>query len=113
MKRTLIGLGLVFTMVLVVSGCNKLKVDCEKMCEKTFKECVGEVLVASGKMDQAKIDMIKKAGAFKKVQDAGYGACIKDCKKKKGFGSDAGEINKCLKAKDCKEYAKCIKKHIK
>jgi hypothetical protein len=113
MKRTLIGLGLAFAMVLVVSGCSKLKVDCKKMCEKTFKECVGEVLVASGKMDQAKIDMIKKVGAFEKVQKAGYGACIKDCKKKKGFGSDAGEINKCLKKKNCKEYADCIKKHIK
>jgi len=113
MKRTLIGLALTLTMVLAVSGCNKLKVDCEKMCTKTFKECVGEVLVASGKMDQAKLDMIKKAGAFQKVQDAGYGACVKDCKKKKGFGSDAGEINKCLEKKTCADYAKCIKKHIK
>ncbi len=113
MKRILIGLSLSFVMVLGASGCSKLKVDCEKMCAKTFKECVGEVLVASGKMDQAKIDLIKKAGAFKKVQDAGYSACIKDCKKKKGFGSDAAAINKCLDKKDCKAYADCIKKHIK
>jgi len=114
MKRILIGLGLSLALALGVSGCNKLKVDCKKLCEKTFKECVGEVLVASGKMDQGKLDAIKnKAGAFKKIKDSGYAVCVKDCKTKKGFGSDAGEINKCLKIKDCKEYAKCVKKHIK
>ena len=113
MKRTMIGIMLSFVMVLAASGCSKLKVDCDKMCSKTFKDCVGEVLVASGKMDQKKIDLIKKAGAFKKVQEAGYSACMKDCKKKKGFGSDAGKINKCLEKKDCKSYADCIKKHIK
>lgn len=90
-----------------------LTVNCDKMCTKTFKKCVGEVLVASGQMDQAKIDMIKKAGAFKKVQDAGYAACVKDCKRKSGFGSDAEAINKCLKIADCKAYAACIKVHIK
>lgn len=113
MKRTLIGLALSFAMVLGVSGCNKLKVDCEKMCTKTFKECVGDVLVAAGKMEQAKYDQIKKAGALKSVQDSGFASCMKDCKKKKGFGSDASSINKCLEMKDCKAYAKCIKKHIK
>ncbi len=91
----------------------KMKVDCEKMCTKTFRDCVGEVLVASGKMDKSKIDMIKKVGALKKVQDAGYAACVKDCKRKKGFGTDAAEINKCLKLDSCAAYAKCIKQHIR
>ncbi len=113
MKRTFIGLTLGLLLAFGASGCSNLKVDCDKMCGKTFKECVGEVLVASGKMDKAKIDQIKKMGALKKVQEAGYGACMKDCKKKKGFGSDASQINKCLKEKDCKKYAECIKKHIK
>ncbi|MFH2010763.1 MAG: hypothetical protein ABI333_29450 [bacterium] len=91
----------------------QLQVDCNRMCTRTFNECVGEVLVASGKMDSKKIDLIKKAGAFKKVQDAGYGACMNDCDRKKGFGSDAGKINKCLEKKDCKSYADCIKAVIK
>lgn len=90
-----------------------LTVDCKKMCTRTFKNCVGEVLVASGKFDQAKIDMIKKAKAWGKVQTAGFAACVKDCKKKKGFGSDAEAINKCLEIADCKAYAACIKVHIK
>lgn len=57
--------------------------------------------------------MIKKVGALKKVQDAGYAACVKDCKRKKGFGTDAAEINKCLKLETCDAYAKCIKQHIR
>jgi hypothetical protein len=91
----------------------QMTVDCDRMCTKTFRLCVSEVLVGSGKLDQAKIDMIKKAGAFKKVQDAGYGACVKDCKKKEGFGTDAADINVCLKMDKCADYAKCIKQHIR
>jgi hypothetical protein len=113
MKRIFIGAALSMVLSLGVWGCNKLKVDCEKMCDKTFKECVGEVLVAAGKTDQAKLDQLTKTGKIKGVQETGYGACLKDCKNKKGFGSDAGSINKCLEIKDCKEYAKCIRKHIK
>jgi hypothetical protein len=124
MRRFLLvceALVLTLTVALVACGDKKVgkketekeKVDCNRMCARTFKECVGEVLVSSGKMDQKKIDLIKKAGAFKKVQDAGYEACMKDCAKKKGFGADASEINKCLDKKGCKDYAACIKEHIK
>ena len=107
------GLVLTFSMALLATGCSKLKVDCEKVCERTFKECVADVLIATKKVDSKKMEMIKKVGKIEQVKAAGHKACVKDCKKKKGFGSDAGEINKCMKIKDCKEFAKCMKKHVK
>jgi hypothetical protein len=90
-----------------------VKVDCQMMCNKTFMLCVGEVLVATGKVSPDRIRQIQQAGAWHKVQQAGYTACMKDCAKKKGFGSDAVEINKCLALSGCTQYAQCIKKHIK
>jgi len=108
MKKTIVALvamGLVSTAGL---GC-PAKVDCDKMCTKTFKECVGEVLIAKGKLSQKKLDMIKKLGGLKKVQDAGYGACIKACKDEKGLQKDGAKINKCMKIKDCKKFAECMK----
>ena len=90
-----------------------LTVDCKSMCTMTFKRCVGEVLVASGKLSQDKYDLIVKSGSLKRVQDAGYAHCVRECKRKSGFEADAEEMNKCLKIADCKTYAACIKVHIK
>jgi len=84
--------------------------DCKKMCEKSHIKCMIDVLMATGKMDQAKIDEISKAGSLKPAQDAGYAACMLECKRVKGLGPNAVEIKKCLKIKACKTYARCIKK---
>ncbi|MFH2009000.1 MAG: hypothetical protein ABI333_20590 [bacterium] len=116
MKRVLV-LGMCFGMLAGIIGCKdavkkakkQVKVDCEQLCSHTFKQCVTEVLLASGKLDAKKIDMITKAGALGKVKEAGYNACMTKCKEKKGYGSDAGKVNKCLEKKDCKAYAACIK----
>lgn len=111
--KLFLGVTLSFGLVIGASACGSVKVDCDKMCTRTFKECVGEVMVGSGKMTKKQLELVKKAGALKKMQEKGYEACMKDCKKKKGIGSDAGKINKCLKKSNCKEYADCIKKHLK
>lgn len=93
-------------------GCSKVKVDCKKVCKRTFDECLEDVLVASGKLSKDKLEMAKKAGMLKKMKKQGFDTCMKNCKDQKGLGSDAGEINKCLKKDSCKEYADCIKKHL-
>ncbi len=89
------------------------QVDCHRMCSRTFIQCVGEVLVATKKMDPAKIALLKKAGAWSKVQQAGYQACSKDCAKKAGFGTDAAGINQCLALTGCTPYANCMKQYVK
>ena len=111
--KLLLGVTLSCGLVIGASACGSVKVDCDKMCSKTFKECVTEVMLASGKMTEKQMKLVKKAGALDKMKEKGHEACMKDCKKKKGIGSDAGKINKCLKKKDCKEYADCIKEHLK
>ena len=94
-------------------GCSKVKIDCKKVCKRTFDECLEDVLIASGKLSKDKLDMAKKAGMLGKMKKQGFDACMKNCKDKKGIGSDAGEINKCMKKKNCKEFAECMKKHLK
>jgi hypothetical protein len=90
------------------------RVDCARMCRKTFKECVEEVLLAAGKMSPRQLDKIKKIpGVIAKMQEAGYSACLRDCSKKKGVGMDARAINQCLALTSCKKYAQCVKKHIR
>jgi hypothetical protein len=111
-KAIVVGLALAFTGSAWL-GCSKVKVDCEKVCKRTFDECLEDVLVASGKLSKEKLDMAKKAGMLKKMKKQGYDTCLKNCKDQKGLGSDAGDINKCLKKKSCKEYADCIKGHLK
>ncbi len=109
MKKGIVALTALALVSFAGIGCGKVKVDCEKMCTKTFKECIAEVLVAKGKVDMKKIDLLKKAGAFDKIKQGSYDACLKACKKDKGVTKDAAKINKCMKIKDCKEYAKCVK----
>lgn len=90
------------------------RVDCKKMCARTFKTCLVETLVTSGKLTRKMIDKLKKsAGAMAKIQQAGYNACQKDCARKKGFGTDAAEINTCLALASCAKYAQCIKRHVR
>ncbi len=82
--------------------------DCKTMCERSFKKCMVELLGTADKWDQAKIASIKNAETLKKVQNVGYAACIKDCKRNKGLGPNAVKIRKCLKKKKCEDYANCI-----
>ena len=91
----------------------RLMYTCERMCTRTFTECMSEVLVASGKVEQSKIELLKKDGSLDKAQNAAYSNCAKDCKKNKGVGLDAKAIAECLKMPWCNDYAACIKVHIK
>ncbi len=88
------------------------KVDCVKLCTRTFKKCPAEVVVAAGKMTTKRLESLKAAGAFERIQSLGYDACLRDCNKKKGRGSDVGRINTCLKKVGCKPFAECIKEVI-
>ena len=88
------------------------KVDCEKLCTRSFKSCAVEVVVAAGKMKRERVVALQAAGAFEKIQSYGFEACLADCKKKRGRGSDAGRINTCLAQKGCQPFAECIRKVV-
>ncbi len=88
------------------------KVDCARLCARSFNECALEVVVATGRLKPERVAALKAAGVFEKFQTLGYGACLRDCKKKQGRGSDAGRINDCLAQKGCLPFARCIKKVI-
>jgi hypothetical protein len=89
------------------------KVDCQKLCDKTFGTCVSEVLMSSGKMDAKKVAMFKKLGLMKKVQKEGLAQCLKGCRAQKGQFGDSRSANKCIEMTDCKKFAACITRHIK
>ncbi len=89
------------------------KVDCDKLCDKTFGTCVSEVLMASGKMDAKKVAMFKKLGLLKKVQKQGHEQCLKGCRANDGQFGDAKSANTCLEMADCQKFATCITRHIK
>lgn len=96
-----------------LAGCSSVKVDCEKMCTRAFKECISEVVVAAKKGTVESQKAVEEAGQLSKMQEAGYASCLKSCKKSKGMGSDAGEINKCLAKADCKGFAECLTPYLK
>lgn len=72
------------------------KVDCAQLCTRSFKRCAAEVVVAAGNTKPERVAALKATGAFEKIQSVGYEACLRDCNKKQGRGSDAGRINECL-----------------
>jgi len=88
------------------------KVDCARLCARSFNKCALEVVVATGKLKPERVAALKAAGVFEKFQTLGYEACLRDCKKKQGRGSDAARINDCLAQKGCMPFAACIKKVI-
>lgn len=88
------------------------KVDCDRLCTRSFKECPVEVVVAAGNTKRERVAALKAAGVFERVQALGHAACLRDCKKKQGRGSDAGRINACLAKQGCKLFAECIKKVV-
>lgn len=101
-----------FTAVLVAaaslgimaSSCSK--VDCDAYCDKMV-ECFVDIFAADKSVSKIQEKfMQEQAKKWSKK-------CKDDCKKKKGRGRDAGDINKCLKKKDCKEFAKCMKPLLK
>ena len=109
---------LLITLIVAVlslgsAACNRTKVDCEKMCGRTLKECPAEVLVATRKVNEAKAAALKERGALAKLEGAPYNTCLKACKEKKGLAENGRSINDCLKKKDCKAYADCMTKHIR
>jgi hypothetical protein len=122
---TVAGLG---AFLLSSSSCDKakemldkakksVKVDCDKLCERAFRECLVEYLVEQRedkKLAQAG-RMIKAGGpsAVKKVQESKEigrlrDKCIRHCGGKLGVSGNARKINPCLEKKDCKEFAKCL-----
>jgi hypothetical protein len=117
-------LALVFAMgLLLAPGCGDArkarrkarraqKVDCVRLCTRSFQKCALEVVVATGRLKPERVDALKAAGVFAKFQTLGYEACLRDCNKKQGSGSDAARINDCLAQKGCMPFADCIKKVI-
>ncbi len=87
-------------------------VDCTRLCTRSFKKCSLEVVVATGRLKPERVAALKAAGVFEKFQRLGYEACLRDCNKKQGRGSDAARINDCLAQKGCMPFADCIKKVI-
>ena len=105
----LLGVGLAAS----ASGCDTVKVDCDKMCSRAFKECASEVVIAAKKGTVESMKTVEKAGQLPKIQEAGYKACMRSCKKSKGMGSDAAKINECLAKKGCKAFAECFTPYLK
>ena len=113
MRNRFSALVLLLGLMVGLPACKSIKVDCDKMCSKTFRECMSEVMLSAKKVTPKELEAIQKVNGLKKMQQDGYTHCMADCKKKKGFGSDAGKINTCLDKKSCKDYAECIKEHLK
>jgi hypothetical protein len=87
----------------------KNKVDCKEVCERSFKTCLSELLITSGKVSAEKLEMVKKRpGMLDRMKKQGFDVCMKNCQKKGGLGADATAINKCLEKKNCQEFAKCV-----
>jgi hypothetical protein len=95
-------------------GCGKMKVDCERLCQRTYQECGAELRLVKGRLDRAGAEEVQKQPAkaerFRKQLAQERDTCLKRCKEKKGYGSDAAKFNDCLKKKtDCRSYAACVK----
>lgn len=88
------------------------RVECARLCDRSFKECPVEVLVAAGRIRPERVAALRASGAFDKIQSVGRQACLRDCKKKEGRGSDAPRINACLAKKGCKPFADCISRVV-
>jgi hypothetical protein len=100
-----------------LAGCGKMKVDCEKLCKKTYGECGGELRVVKARLDRASLEELQRNPAkLEKLQKSlaqEQETCRTRCKEKKGYGSDAGKFNDCLrKHSDCRGYAACIKELV-
>ncbi len=112
---------LMFVGLLVGPGCSRddassakpPKVDCQRLCDKTFGSCVTEVLLVSGKMDAKKVAAFKRLGLLKKVQKQGLDQCMSECRAKKGKSAYAKMANRCLAMADCKKFATCVTRQIK
>lgn len=96
------------------AGCGKMKVDCEKLCTKAYGECGAELRVVKQRIDRASLEELQRTPAklekFQKGLAQELETCRTRCKEKKGYGSDAGKFNDCLrKFKDCRAFAACIK----
>ncbi len=83
-------------------------VSCEALCKRSFVTCPVEVIVAAGSTRPERVEALRATGAFEQIQEAGQRACLSDCNKKKGRGSDAGRINACLAKEGCEEFARCL-----
>jgi hypothetical protein len=92
-------------------ACSK-KVDCEKVCKRTFDTCLEDVMVATGKVSKEQVELIKKMGKLKEAGKQGYDQCMTKCKDQKGMASDGDKINECMKKKSCEDFAKCMKSVI-
>jgi len=104
-------------------GAKATKVDCNKLCDKTFGACQYQVLLANEKTKTAKtaktaktkqdsVALFKKLGLLKKFKERDQEKCLKGCQSRKGQFRDGKAVNACLEITDCPEFAACITRHI-
>lgn len=89
------------------------RVDCSRLCKKTFTTCGREVFIKSGKLRVDKARLFKVLGILKKVKAEGLETCLKGCGGQRGLFADAAKVNQCLEIQDCTAFAACITKYIK
>lgn len=90
-----------------------VRVDCNRLCKKTFTTCGREVFIKSGKLRVDKARMFKVLGILKKVKAEGLETCLKGCGDQQGLFGDAAKVNHCLEIRDCTAFAACITKYVK
>jgi hypothetical protein len=128
MNKVVLVCGLAGVMLASYSSCDKakemldkakksVKVDCDKLCERAFRECLVEYLVHQRESKQLAragrtikaggpkaVERVRKSKQIGKLRDK----CIRHCGGKLGVSGNARKINPCLEKKDCKEFAKCL-----
>lgn len=94
-----------------ISTAQKLqKLKCHDVCHRTFQDCMGQMLLATGKVTREQLKQFVRTGLMGVARLTGYHGCMRRCAKGQATGQQEKTlaVKRCLKKRSCTAYAACM-----
>lgn len=86
------------------------KLKCHDVCHRTFQDCMGQMLLATGKVTRAQLARFVRTGLMGMARMTGYAGCMQRCTQGQASGQQekTHKVKRCLKKRSCTAYAACM-----
>jgi hypothetical protein len=86
------------------------KLGCHDVCHRTFQDCMGQMLLATGKVTQTQLNRFVRSGLMGMAKMTGYAGCMRRCQQGQAAGQSekTQAVKRCLKKRSCQAYAACM-----
>ncbi len=86
------------------------RLKCHDVCHRTFQDCMGQMLLATGKVTRTQLARFVRSGLLGMAKMTGYAGCMRRCQQGQATGQPEAtrSVNRCLKKPSCTAYAACM-----